>query len=264
MRPMKRSEQIAVHVLGAIHPGAKVDHRSSQSNGEYDIDLTYADGRRAAVEVTSATIEESQRTLAHLGKIEKPLMAALCRNSWLVGLHPEARVKLVLAESDEYLSVIEADGIDAFYAGDDRGCLSVTRIIERLRIVEGRILDTRPPARIFVGGPSEGTGSMVRSEDLQRAVEGEAAETDNICKLAKSQCTERHLFVYVDQINERPWQAMHCRQMPEQPPYVSSEITHIWAAAEIDDGILVWAWERDTTWRDLGVIPRPPRLSRRW
>lgn len=241
-------------MLESIHKGARAQFCKRQSAGEYDIDLTYCDGAKAAVEVTCSTDEESQRTLANLAK-KNCVSASLCRKSWLVFPLPNARMKIVAQKVDRYLSVIEAGGIAEFYGEHDRRISSVSRILQDLRIIEGRVLEMPAPARIWIGGPSEGMGSIVKAQDLQRAVEVEANEPDNKLKLAKSHCSQRHLFVYVDQINEDAWQAMLWRSIPEEPATLPDEVTHVWAVTEIPDGIIVWFAESGKRWRDLGVIP---------
>jgi hypothetical protein len=250
---LKRSERIAVHVLESIHKGARADFVQDQSAGQYDIDLTYCNGDKAAVEVTSSTIEESHRTLANIAKRNGCLAASLCRNSWLVYPLPRARIKAVVENVDRYLSAIEAEGIDEFYGGSGRVASSVSRILQDLNIIEGSVLAAPPPARIWIGGPSDGRGSIVKAEDLQQAVDAEANK-HNKHKLAKSQRAQRHLFVYVDQINWEAWQAMFSRCIPEQSAILPAEITHVWAVAEVPDGIVVWFAESSKEWQDLGVI----------
>jgi hypothetical protein len=248
---MNRSEQLAKHVIEMIHEGARAEFRGQQSHGEYDFDLTYGNGDVAAVEVTKSTIQELELMLRKIGR--EFVLASACRNSWMVDALPSARIRLILKKVDHYLSAIEAEGMNEFFAPHDTMSESVSRILADLQINEGRILELPVPARIWVTCPSE-KGSIVDANDLQRAIEAEATKGDNKRKLAKSQHPERHLFVYVDQLNCGPWQAMINRCIPEQPPMLPAEITHVWAAAEVYDRIIVWVAEPPNKWKSLGPI----------
>jgi len=253
---MNPSEQIAIHVIETAqkHRGARAKYRSQQSAGEYDIDVTYGDGTCAAVEVTSSTSQESLQMLAAIAARGNCVPATACRNSWLVDPLPKARIKLVLENVDRYLSAIEAEGLSEFFAGHGQPSSSVSQILEVLGIGEGSTLQLPPPARIWVVGPSE-NGSMVKASDLQSAVEVEANKPDNKRKLAASQYIERHLFVYVEPLNSGAWQALICRCIPESPPVLPVEVTHVWAAATAEDRIVVWAANPPNGWQDLEVIP---------
>jgi hypothetical protein len=256
--PMNRSEQVAKYVIETIHKGARAEFRCQQSAGEYDFDLTYADGIRAAVEVTRSTPQYSLQTLTKLRDLECSVGATACQHSWLVHPLPTARIRLVLKNVDRYLSAIESEGINQFLAepGRESPSPSVSNILRCLQIVEGSTLLLPPPARIWVAGPSPSAkGSIVKAGDLQRAIEDEANKTDNKRKLAASQCRERHLFVYVDSLNTGPWQALIAGCIPEQPPALPAEVTHAWAATdEAPNGIIVWTAEPAKKWQDRGVI----------
>ncbi len=129
------------------------------------------------------------------------------------------------------MSAIESEGRTRFFHREQSPAVSA--ILRDLQIYEGFALeDLSPPTRIFIE-PSSERGSIVKSDDLQHAIEIEAHKADNKQKLGKSQCTERHLFVYVDQLRTGAWQAMIHRCIPEKPPTLPSEITHVWVAAEI-------------------------------
>jgi hypothetical protein len=251
---MKHSERLAIYVIETINKGAEVEYQHSQSAGEYDVKLTYSDGSTVAVEVTNSTIQETQAMLAAIAERGCCVPARVCRNSWLVNALPGARIRLILESVDCYLSAIEAERIGEFVSGSDLVSPSVSKIGQDLGIAEGNVLEMPPPARIWVTGPSE-NGSIVTADDLQLAVEIEANKPDNKRKLAGSWCAERHLFVYVDLLNCGAWQAMLNDCIPEQPPKLPVEITHVWAAAESPDGIIVWASKSGKAWQNLGRIP---------
>jgi hypothetical protein len=262
---MRRPEQVAKYVIETVLEGAYAQFRAQQSNGECDFDLRLADGSSGEAEVTSATIQKLEQALQEIRRQKGEVPAVACRKSWLVHLLPNARVDLVRREVDRYLSAIEAEGLDAFYGPDGGANQSISEIFDRLGIDEGLTLDgfqvddgptsQQPqPASIWIQGPS-GQGNIVQPGDLQCAIEREAGKTDNKSKLGATHRTQRHLFVYVTSLNSRPWSALinHC--LPERPPVLPPEITHVWAAAEAPGGVVVWVAESPNRWKDIGVIP---------
>jgi hypothetical protein len=110
-RPMDPSERIAQHVFKTVHKGTEVEFRSQQSTGEdvYDFDVTYPDGRKAALEVTRSTHQESIVTLEHLRQ-RSYVDAKACQHSWVVSPHPDCRIDLIRKNVDRYLSQIESRG----------------------------------------------------------------------------------------------------------------------------------------------------------
>lgn len=92
-RPMDPSERIAQHVFKTVHKGTEVEFRSQQSTGEdvYDFDVTYPAGRKAALEVTRSTHQESIVTLEHLRQ-RSYVDAKACQHSWVVSPHPDCRI----------------------------------------------------------------------------------------------------------------------------------------------------------------------------
>lgn len=249
----RRSEQVAIHVLERIYSSANVKFRDSQCNGEYDIDVR-GEGVHAAIEVTASAREDSIRTLDKIAKEKTYVAATLCKSSWLIHFRPDVRIRKAVQTVDGYLSAIEADGIEHFFEGSHPETSSVSSALTDLGISVGSALRLPAPARIWLGGPSDGCGSIVNGQDLQSAVKLEAWKQDNRKKLAMSGCAQRHLFVYVDPTNEHAWQAMVCRTLPEEPLLLPAEITHAWVAAESPDGIIVWAAESGGKWRELGVF----------
>lgn len=257
---MNPSERIAQYVIQTIKTGSRAEFRPEQSSGECDFYLTYAGGIRAALEVTVSTDRKSRLMLAKIAERGGCVRAINCRNSWLIYPRPSARFKLIFENADRYLSAIEAEGLNEVFAKPGQGnSAAVFQIMKDLEIVEGSVLQLRPPARIWVAGPV-GNGSIVEAGDLQQAVEAEANKPDNKKKLAASSCTERHLFVYVESLNFEAWSALINRVIPEQPPALPAEITHVWAAANNTSGIVVWSAEPPSGWQDHGIIEVPAEL----
>jgi hypothetical protein len=263
MRKLNHSEQLAKYVIETVEKPAVAEFCCRQSNGEYDFDLTYADGTRAAVEVTKSTSQAGQQMLVALQKRGTCVNAVLCTHSWIVEALPTARSrswansKVVLQDVDRYLCAIEAEGLDEFNAGPAGESAAVSNILKDLQIITGSVLAMPTPARIWISGPTPSvTGSIVNPDHLQRAIEREAQKPDIRQKRWASECKERHLFVHVDSLNDEAWSALVNGCRPPQTPALPPELTHVWAATdEALNGIVVWTAHPPEGWRDRGLIP---------
>lgn len=255
-RAMNRTERLAKYVIETIHKGAIARFREVQSAGEYDFHLIYADGSTAALEVISSTIRDHMEMLARLNKHGASVPVVNCQNSWMVEVLPTAWIADVRDRVDQYLVSIEAEGLDHFFAKAGAVTSSaVARIFTDLQVIEGQIISATPPPRIwitdFVG---TGRGHWVGAADLQSAVEAEADQTDNKRKLAASQLRERHLFVWIEPLNSEAWSTIINGCIPDEPPLLPPEITHVWAAAEAQGQIRVWLANPPAAWRDMGLL----------
>jgi len=97
-------------------------------------------------------------------------------------------------------------------------------------------------------------GGTIGPPCLVEAINQEAAKTDNRKKLGKSAASERHLFVYVDALNFRPWASLLELDNTAEPPTLPDEISDVWAVANYRPGdYRVWRGDRKG-WRDLGPI----------
>jgi hypothetical protein len=256
MRKLNHSEQLAKHVIEIVEKGTRAEFCLGQSDGEYDLNLTFADGTRAAVEVTKSTSQDGQEMLVALQKRGNFVNAVSCTHSWFVEALPTARIGLVLQNVDRYLRAIEAEGRDEFSAEPSGESAAVSNILKDLQIIEGSVLSMPSPARIWICGPMPSTtGSIVNPDHLQRAIEREAQKPDIRQKRWTSECKERHLFVHVDSLNDEAWSALVNGCMPPQTPSLPPELTHVWAATdEAPNGIVVWTSNPPEGWRDRGLI----------
>jgi hypothetical protein len=97
---------------------------------------------------------------------------------------------------------------------------------------------------------------------VQKEVERQANEPDNIRKLERSGKAERHLFLWIDLLHPA-WHAL-AGPTPSVAPNLSTAITAVWVAAENldDDGTKWWwtVWRADRAgWEDLGAMTSPAR-----
>src|ERR1700720_2077325 len=100
---MNYPEVVSKHVFEAIFPGAKLEYRAAQSNGEYDFDLLYADGTTAVLEVTSSVDQPQLETIAAIRSSKRggPVLPAThCRKSWMIFPVKGARINHLRENAD--------------------------------------------------------------------------------------------------------------------------------------------------------------------
>ena len=114
------------------------------------------------------------------------------------------------------------------------------------------IPSTEVPAKIFMVGAG-GVGAVSASDATDA---GEKEANANKDKLGKAKTSERHLVVYIDQMNGLPWIALTTFDPPSIPPNVPNEITHIWLVTEHDkaDQFVVWYGSKTESWQKI-ILP---------
>lgn len=235
MTEMRESEAVAKQVLEAVFPGAKMYFHEDQSHGECDFDLCYADGTKAAVEVTSITDGDWRRTMDNLRgtKSGKSVVKAQkCTKSWIVFLTPNARGPEIRKQIDGLLSEIERTWPDRVQGGElclhdlwrDYSYASVSGpVLDSLRgphwsplqidtagkvigklgelgvcMLGSAMLSHWPsPPQIRLEGPV-GKVYATAASIVTSAAEAEAQKEDNRKKLDAAGTQDRHLAVWVD------------------------------------------------------------------
>jgi len=248
---MDYAERTAKLVLEATLPGASLCYRSSQSNSEYDFDLTYPGGAIGAVEVTSSRDQGLLETVAAIHNPNRggsSFPTDLCKKSWIVSLSKGARINSVRKQIDQLLSELEHDGIEDFNCITD-GTQAVQKICAGLGIVRGSVIPLgEPPMILMDTAPS---GGAVGASSATDAGEAEAWKADIRMKLGKAGTPERHLAVYIDPTNGEAWTALTSLAPPNTVPKLPEEITHLWlfsSGFEADE-FFVWSAKSGETWQ---------------
>lgn len=255
---MNRSEHIAKLLVEELVPGSEMRFQSDQTGGSCDFELLQHGNLLGVLEVTASVDAQLEETIAAITNKKKGgefIPARHCRFDWWVHPLPTARINKLRSKLDEYLAAVESEGRTNFFSYTDAaGSDAVRRLLIDLGIEGASVVRWNPPGQIGISLP--GGGGRVDAEDAQRAVELEAAKTDNRAKLGKCPSLERHLFVYVDPMNYLPWVALVEEEPPTCAPSLPTEVTHIWAAAESRKPrcFTVWKAVRGSQWERMGPV----------
>jgi len=256
---MDRAEKITKLVIEAILP-ARLEYRVQQSNGKYDFDLEYFDGRLAALEATASIDRAQLEFLAAIKRQKKGapgFPAEKCRSSWMISARSSARATVLRQKLDIYLSVLELNGISRFSLVD-LDIPSVSAICNDLEVEHGFVVLTSTPPAIYV--LPAGAGAVIDPANAIEAGWRESWKDDNRKKLRASHAAERHLVVYIDLLHDSAWTAMNWAEPPPQIPDLPPEITHIWllAEGETPGEVVIWRAETVRSWqRQKHIIESP-------
>jgi hypothetical protein len=227
----------------------------------HDFDLRYPDGRISGVEVTASVDRVRQETHAAILDARRggcAIKRRLSNKHWYITPLVGTRIDKIRdkGKGDEYLAAIEAAGLESFHypIADDP---SVERICTELGVVSGIVFPWKEPGYITIALP--GGGGAIGPILVIDAVRREVFKDDNRAKLAAANTTERHLAVYIDLGNYRPWCALVDREPPAVLPKLPLEITDVWAFSETrsDGQYVVWRASSTTPWHSLGRVAPP-------
>jgi len=100
-----------------------------------------------------------------------------------------------------------------------------------------------------------GQGTIVRPENVTRAILREAGKDDNLGKLRASDAVENQLFVYISSYSYAAWTAINEGTLPAESILLPDGIDQAWAAADSREGdIVVWSLLSGAAWRDRGRV----------
>jgi hypothetical protein len=251
------SEAIAKYIVEALIPGVNLRYTYKQNEGEHDYDLIYEDGRMVPLEVTVSTHRTYKELMAAIldeGKGGSFVKAVRCQQDWYVFPTVQANINKIRELIDEYLEMIEAEGIDQFSIYTIyQESPAVRQIYKDLQIEHGMVVNWKKPGSIGIALPSQ--AAFVKSYSVFRAVEQEAEKIDNRQKLGNVNAPERHLFVYIEFENYAAWLAI-TESVPLQiKPKLPAEITHVWAVSSLaKNKYVVWRASNFDDWHSVGTV----------
>ena len=227
-------------------PGTKLRFNHDQSISIADFAITRNREEIGALEVTRSTVAESEE-LHSLIRKKRFLERKHCQSDWMVQLGDQARFNHARKNVDRYLSDIELLDIDEFHSEIHHRIEPVRKIWLELRVEADWKSKLKQPGIGILPPPS---GGYARPESVWEAVQQEATKGDNLRKLRKSNCSERHLFVFIDGLQGPAYVSIRDNELPQSIPKLPPRITHVWAAAE--EGHLLYVWRADHKgWQDL-------------
>lgn len=248
----------AAKVIIAAHTRERVVTYDDQSKPRmHDLEIHYADGHRAAVEVTAP---EDQQRAADFGALHKEPVIHDQRlwQGWLVLLKPGALVNRARAGLPDILVRFEGAGLTEVNVHDDDHERWARELLGSVDAdtAKGGIMR---PGMIGLTGAMRVEWLSSDPEDVVTFVERFAASsTDNLSKLRDSGAAERHLFVWggvfpQDWASLRPLQ-LDIAALPSRAPNLPPEITHVWIAADGERPSRIVHWSPDSGWQEAGRI----------
>jgi hypothetical protein len=250
---MDYAECLAKRLFEHVFPGSRMNYRVSQSSCEYDFDLVYPDGGKAAVEVTTTIDRALQETWCQVLNKTKGgavIPATQCRKSWHITISSDTRVDPIRRNADRYLAVIESAGISTFQGSTDSR-QEVRDISENLGVMYGSALsESLAPPRILIGLP--GPTEELRSSAAIDAAEHEATKRDNRAKLGAYEGVERYLAVYAPPHSLASF-GLWGYEPPPQRANLPCEVSQLWVFGDDfgvrKDDVVVWHAGPETTWQ---------------
>jgi hypothetical protein len=257
MKPMDHWEQVAKLILEAAIPGSVMTFRTEQSHMEYDFDLRYPNGEVAAVEATSSMDQTRMQTSARIFNKKKGgshINPVSCKKSWRI--YPLCNeIRKIREKADEYLARLEAEGLEEFDIDRMHGSPEcVRKICVDLNLRSGMVFGSTGVQPVISITGILGSSAV----DATTATEaGEKEAEANKEKLGKAQTNERHIVVYIHQVNSSPFAAFTGLEPPSVLPNLPDEITHIWLVTEYEkvDRFVVWHGSKNEVWRKT-ILPK--------
>src|SRR5204862_728132 len=199
-----------------------------RETSHHDFNLRYANGVVVPVEVTMSANPSHIETVSAIQDRGDHVSRKRCRNDWQIYPVIGANIKNIRRSVDDYLADVEAAGFKTFSTYFHASSHVAIARMRSLDVEGGSITKLKSPG-IHITYPSD--GGTIGPSCLVDAINREAAKADNQEKLGKSTAAERHLFVYVDALNFRPWASLLDFDQTGESPTLPDEITEVWAVA---------------------------------
>ncbi len=278
-RPPRREDERRVkRLIEELFPGLQAcSYDDNTGDGKYDLELRWPDGRIEAMEVTSAANQEVSAIKAAAHDLRKPrfmVTAVRVRYHWSIELAAQQHFKQVrpqLAELGRHLDerLAEREAEPTFNLLHDQ-MAHQSKAVEALRalgVVTAIALpaDPDPGISLLPPGPPEPDEFEPTSANLLNdVIEIEAHAKDNVSKLGRSGRSERHLWVWVDDLHPA-WQVFDSTTLlddtwdllPQAIPVLPPEVTTAWAATE-KYATVVWQVRPPEPWQEVFRGARDP------
>jgi hypothetical protein len=254
---MKFEERIAAQLVESALTGAKMTFVVSQAHNECDFRLTIS-GKTYPLEVTTFTNANTRRQHARIAGRDGDghfIPRTLAQKDWYVTPSHASDPRDIRERIDAHLAAIEEEGLDRFdVTMDTNESPAVRALWLDLRVTDGTVCEWTPSGQIGIAFPPD--GAMLASDQINAAIEREAAKEDNVRKLSDASAEERHFFVYFDWHGYPAQASMRNGLIPTSFPNIPSQITHVWAATSsgTEGEHLLWCANRSTGWHDLGAF----------
>jgi hypothetical protein len=274
--PRREDERRVKRLLEELFPGLQAcSYDDNTGDAKYDLELRWPDGRVEAMEVTSAATQEVSAIRAAANDLRQSrfiVPAVRVRYHWAVTLAAQQDSKHVrpqLAELgrhlDERLAEREAEPTFEFLHDQMAHQSKAVEALRALGVATARVLGPGPGISLLPPGPREPDElEPTPANLLNDVIEIAAHATDNVNKLGRSGRSERHLWVWVDDLHPA-WQVFDSATLledtwsllPQAVPVLPPEVTTAWAATE-KQATVVWQVRPPEPWQELFRGPRDP------
>ncbi len=255
-----KAEEVAAGEIVAGHVGGEAKPRDvpGAPDASHDVDIKLLDGRRIALEVTSAADPElrSMRVAAYEKVWNAPSLSA----NWWVSFAggSQVQIKAMMRGLEANLRILEEHGVTGVGTfSSAQGADTSDAVAEATR----QILGGRITGAGSLGAPAPGESARMLLSSHRgftagghevNAVVADAAEA-NVKKLLAADADERHLFVWIDE--DAAELEIGTQPPPAAVPTLAGGIDVVWAAKRAAPGALferLWRLQPPGGWEALG------------
>jgi hypothetical protein len=253
-------EAMAARVVARLTGHKVILQDDGSSEGMPDIRIEYPDGSKGYAEVVMDYDASHGAMSAEVLKRSGEITAPGLNRSWWLWLSADCNLRRLEQAAPQLLRTLEEEGslfemttqIADASGARDRTVTALRRLgVTRL----GSFTSIEEPQRLRL--IPEGTGGKheIASNEFLASLQDLLADgrlEDVRTKLGATQARERHLFVGITYTSSWPlfnWLAAEWDALPEGPPILPDEVTHLWLMQAPPLGRCL-TWSRNHGWRD--------------
>ncbi|WFD08761.1 hypothetical protein [Tepidibacter hydrothermalis] len=248
---MNFSERLAYYIMKTQMNNYEIKFNELQSNGEADFELILSNNEyKIPVEVTTSVNQDLKETIEVIKKnpvIERKRERKYC---WIIDPGKSANIKRIKEEIDNYLYLLEKEGIQRFngldiykYTPDINN--TIKKICYELNIESATCIGFRDKGCIYITLPGDGT--WLDENNVTEAVKKELEKEDNRNKL-NAGIKEKHFFVYIDPNNYPAWYAITRITQPKSFLKTDFKDLTVWVVTLIAKKCVIWKTNNDSKW----------------
>lgn len=266
MPNLRPEEAWAGRCIEAALDGVEVVQYDFGGDSQFDLAIQRDGVMIGAVEVTAvvdAPVTAAWKLLNPGGRWIEP---GLC-GGWIVSVDPEARARVLKKDLPALLASLESAGVTHVRVRSSSPLRSFERAASRLGIVAAFQGPTAFPGSIYPSVEQDHNKRVGVVADTSDALADwlgpwirDPVRADNLKKLRRSTCQERHLFIVFPGFADAPFSVSSILMradspLPTRAPELPDGLTHIWAASTWDSGCGM-RWSPASGWQQFDTTPR--------
>ena len=255
MRDLRAEEEWARRLI-ARHLAVIVEqHDDGLSPSMHDLQFRYFDGRRGAVEVTSAADPELIQWWNLANGRDGRWQEEGLTGGWIVVADPSSRVRQLHDQLPGFLAVLENQKLTNLKVKNWGRADPNANFARRLGVISACQSGTEFPGSIYltVDLPLERSAGMVADNgDAAAEWVGDSLPEDVVSKLRRSGAEERHAFVILPPLTTAPFEVSYLliredAVLPTVDPRLPDGVTHVWIVSTLSSGIGFY-WDPESGW----------------